>query len=451
MNNSKTKLFFIFLFLFLILRSVFWEGIFSKALYDFDEARYTEIAKNILKTNNWLIPMAGGPDDYQDINLYTLENDNPLHPYFWKPPLHTIVLAITYKLFGISEFTTRLPSLVFALSSLILIFKIIKKIFPKYKLVPFLTIILLSSTSDFSFLSSQGVAEMQLLFLSLLSIYCFIVKKYNLSALFFSFGFLTKSFALFWLPPLLFFYLLLNKIKIKYFFTWLLWSILVILPWHLFMYQKFGYIFIQNYFLVNTFGRGSGQQGNIAPIYWYLKYALSYWTPIAILFPLILINLKKILDKQTIFLVFWALLVFIPFSLSKSKVWWYIFPFWIPSITLLSLSVENLFKNKKPLFSFILLITLFINFQTYKQSQTRTNYNQGIKNLANANPNITSLAVYQLPYESPLFYFDTGKIYRNFETDTEYLLVNKDYIKEIDSQIWQQIDSSLGVYLLQHL
>ncbi|OQA71349.1 MAG: Undecaprenyl phosphate-alpha-4-amino-4-deoxy-L-arabinose arabinosyl transferase [Candidatus Dependentiae bacterium ADurb.Bin246] len=217
------------------------------------------------------------------------------------------------------------------------------------------------------------------------------------------------------------------------------------------MYQKFGNIFIQNYFLVNTFGRGTGQQGNIAPIYWYIKYALTYWTPITILFPLILFNFKKIFNKQTIFLLVWSMLIFIPFSISKSKVWWYIFPFWIPSITLLSLSLENLFKNKKLLFLFILLTTLFINFQTHKQSQTRGNYNQGIKNLAQTNPNITSLAVYQLPYESPLFYFDTGKIYRNFDTDTEYLLVNIDYLNDINLDNWQILDSSLGVYLLKRI
>lgn len=449
MRKFKAKLLFIFLFLFLILRSVFWEGIISKALYDFDEARYAEIAKNHIKTNNWLIPVAGGPDDFQDISLYTLQNENSLHPYFWKPPLHTWTIAIFYNLFSISEFTTRLPSLIFALGSLFLIFKISKKLFPKYKLTPFLTIILLSSTSDFSFLSSQGVAEMQLLFLSLLSIYYFLDKKYNLSALFFGLAFLTKSFALFWLPPLLFSYLLLNKIKIRHFFTWLLWVILITLPWHLYMYSKFGSIFINNYFFVNTLGRGTGEQGNIAPIYWYIKYALSYWTPIVILFPLILFRLKKILNKQTIFLIVWSLLIFIPFSLSKSKVWWYIFPFWIPSITLLSLSLENLFKNKKLLFSFILLITLFINFQTYKQSLTRTNFNQGIKNLAQNNPQVTNLSIYKMPYESPLFYFDVGKIYVNFETATDYLLVNKDYINQIDKNNWQEIGSSLGVYLLK--
>ena len=150
-------------------------------------------------------------------------------------------------------------------------------------------------------------------------------------------------------------------------------------------------------------------------------------------------------------MVFWSLFIFIPFSLSKSKVWWYIFPFWIPSITLLSLSLENLFKNKKLLFGFILVATLFINFQTYKQSQSRGNYNQSIKNLAQTNPNIISLAVYQLPYESPLFYFDTGKIYRNFDTDTEYLLVNIDYLNDINLDNWQILDSSLGVYLLKRI
>jgi 4-amino-4-deoxy-L-arabinose transferase-like glycosyltransferase len=79
-------------------------------LNDYSESRYGEIARKMLETNNWV---------------------TPLHDYgvpFWaKPPLSTWVSAFSMKLFGVNEFGARLPSLLFSIAVLLLVWSLAKK------------------------------------------------------------------------------------------------------------------------------------------------------------------------------------------------------------------------------------------------------------------------------------------------------------------------------------
>lgn len=59
---------------------------------DKTEARYAEIARLMTETNDWIMPQI----DYGV-------------PFWAKPPLSTWLSAVSFKLFGISEFTARLP------------------------------------------------------------------------------------------------------------------------------------------------------------------------------------------------------------------------------------------------------------------------------------------------------------------------------------------------------
>ncbi|WP_428355616.1 ArnT family glycosyltransferase [Methyloprofundus sp.] len=76
-------------------------GIIEYPLHDPTEARYAEIPRLIIETGNWIMP----PFDY-DV------------PFWGKPPLTFWLTAISFKLFGYSEFAARLP--VFLLASIVL-------------------------------------------------------------------------------------------------------------------------------------------------------------------------------------------------------------------------------------------------------------------------------------------------------------------------------------------
>lgn len=76
-------------------------GIIEYPLHDPTEARYAEIPRLIIETGNWIMP----PFDY-DV------------PFWGKPPLTFWLTAISFQLFGYSEFAARLP--VFLLAGIVL-------------------------------------------------------------------------------------------------------------------------------------------------------------------------------------------------------------------------------------------------------------------------------------------------------------------------------------------
>lgn len=85
----------------------------SPALYDLDEGGYAEIAREILALNDWIIP---------HFNFVRLLD---------KPPLLYWLTAISYKLFGISEFTSRLPAAASTIGSMLLCYLIGARVFSK--------------------------------------------------------------------------------------------------------------------------------------------------------------------------------------------------------------------------------------------------------------------------------------------------------------------------------
>jgi 4-amino-4-deoxy-L-arabinose transferase-like glycosyltransferase len=73
-------------------------------LTDTTEARYAEIARKMLETGDWITPQ-------HDYGV----------PFWAKPPLSTWLSAASMKLLGVNEFAARLPSLLFGLGMLALI------------------------------------------------------------------------------------------------------------------------------------------------------------------------------------------------------------------------------------------------------------------------------------------------------------------------------------------
>ncbi|MCK5664688.1 MAG: glycosyltransferase family 39 protein, partial [Thiotrichaceae bacterium] len=89
MTNTFSKLSLAIIFIAILARLL---GIIEYPLHDPTEARYAEIPRLIIETGNWIMP----PFDYGV-------------PFWGKPPLTFWLTAISFKLFGYSEFAARLP------------------------------------------------------------------------------------------------------------------------------------------------------------------------------------------------------------------------------------------------------------------------------------------------------------------------------------------------------
>src|SRR6478735_10012240 len=73
-------------------------GMAEAPLMDTTEARYGEISRKMAELNDWVTP-------WFDYGV----------PYWGKPPLSFWVTAISFKLFGVNEFSARLPHLIISM------------------------------------------------------------------------------------------------------------------------------------------------------------------------------------------------------------------------------------------------------------------------------------------------------------------------------------------------
>jgi len=87
-------------------------------LYDTTEARYGEIARIMLETRNWITPQF-------DYNI----------PFWGKPPLYAWLSAVSFTVFGISEFSARLPHFLCGLLTMVLVFQLANKTLGKEKAI----------------------------------------------------------------------------------------------------------------------------------------------------------------------------------------------------------------------------------------------------------------------------------------------------------------------------
>ncbi|MFQ5904669.1 MAG: ArnT family glycosyltransferase, partial [Candidatus Binatia bacterium] len=109
----------------------FWK-LGSPALYDLDEGGYAEIAREMLVVKDWIVPR---------LDFVRLLD---------KPPLLYWLTALSYQIFGISEFAARLPVAASAFGCMMLCYRIGRKFFNR--LTGFLSaLIFVTSAGTFVF------------------------------------------------------------------------------------------------------------------------------------------------------------------------------------------------------------------------------------------------------------------------------------------------------------
>lgn len=259
-------------------------------LNDTTEARYTEIARKMLETGNWV----------------TLQQDYGI-PFWAKPPLSTWLTAISMKCFGINEFAARLPSLILSLAMLWLVWKLAKK--QVDSVVALITTLVLSG-SFFFFLNAGAVmTEPALIFCTTLSFVAFwfaINEETKLwSYLFFvglGLGLLAKgpiAVVLVGLP--IFFWVLLRKEWLNLWrrLPWVTGTLLlcfIALPWYLLAEHRTpGFL---NYFIL-----GEHVQRFLTPGWSGDKYGMAHNAPKGIIWIFALVGLLP----WTGILLFWLL------------------------------------------------------------------------------------------------------------------------------------------------
>jgi 4-amino-4-deoxy-L-arabinose transferase-like glycosyltransferase len=116
------------------------------AVADPTESRYAEIAKHMYESNDWVTP-----------RLYI---HGELIPYWGKPPLHFWLTSVCFKIFGVSEWASRLPSILAGMALLICVYVFASRLWSAR--VAWLSTMILASSGLFFVLWGASVVDVTL-------------------------------------------------------------------------------------------------------------------------------------------------------------------------------------------------------------------------------------------------------------------------------------------------
>jgi 4-amino-4-deoxy-L-arabinose transferase-like glycosyltransferase len=304
------------------------------SLYDWDEAIYAQVSKEVTVSHQWVTPTLDG------------------EPYFHKPPLYIWLTALAYRVGGVNEFSARFWSALFGFGVVALTMVLGIRLFSWAAGVAAALLLLSVDHSHFAhwhnFISQArvGMLETTLTFWILLSLILSWEARQRPKLIIWigataGLAVMTKSWpGLFALGlPVLFaaatgrFYQ-----HLKYWLIAALLAGIIILPWHAAQLWLHGPTFIHDYVNVNLAGRVFGlvhQESRSSLFYfqilhagfgafgllWPLSYVWALWTA------------RKCDRGQKLLLLIWITVPLLLFSLANTKLGWYVI-FIYPAIAL---------------------------------------------------------------------------------------------------------------------
>jgi len=366
MKNKKNQGKIFFLILLLLTGFLFFYNLGNHSLWDADEPIYTEIAREMTVTGDWL----------------TLHLNN--ERWFCHPPLYMWLTAITSNIFGWSEFAARFWSALFGLMIIMLVFLLGRALYNSE--AAFWGGVFLLTSLQFFIHSRLAHLDTAFVFFMTLSLYFFwLGYKHNEKfywAMWLSMGgaTLAKGPAGLVLPGvvILLFLLLardLGRLRRMKFISGIFIYLMIGAPWYVAESIINGRKFIDMVFLFFTIERVLKPIMNQSGPWWY--YFACYipgFFPWIVLLPgsFWYFKIDKENRKPSLLLLVWILFSFVFFSLVQTKLPNYILFIYPPSALLVShfwssfLSGVNSEKIKRKMRKHIIFAALvLIIFSTF--------------------------------------------------------------------------------------
>ncbi len=371
--------------LFLLLLSyIFTVGIGNYGLLAHDEPRYASCALKMLIDHNYIIPK-------YDFNESMLAD---------KPPLFCWLIAISYNIFGVSDFATRVPSVISAILLVLFTWYIGKSVLGSK--TGFISAIILATSAEYLFLGRRASTDMVFCLFFSGAMYSMYLSYFNTeikmklfwiiaSGIFAGLSILTKGPAGIVLQFLILTIFLmskkrLNQSHIKIYFIIGFVALLISLPWYTAVHIATNGEFTKSFFFTHNLERFTSIVG---------KHPGSFWFYVPVLFlgffPWILFSIpalynfskhlkNKKLNGFIIFNLIWILTTFIFFSICKTKLVTYILLIF-PPIALLTgnwlciLDRRNPQIIKRTLLFLGLIIMLFLPVSYFIVNKSKFNLN----------------------------------------------------------------------------
>lgn len=296
------------------------------SLYDWDEAWYGQVVKEMLATGDWItLQWRGGP-------------------FFDKPPLAIWAMAASASLFGLNETALRLPSALASGLTVLVLYGIARLGFGRIR-PALLSALVLLTTLPFVKAGRMAMLDGPLALTFSLGVFSFLLARRDPR---WGLG-LGLAVAVTWLIKgplalLLLFLLVAFSLWEREGRVWRspwLWGgfaagALLVLPWYVLEWQRHGMTFVKAHLGLHVVGRAlSTMDSNEGPLWFYLAHIASLDHPwLFALIPAGVFAWKQRRDPLVRLALCWALGVLGAFSLAATKLPWYVVPAY-PAIALL--------------------------------------------------------------------------------------------------------------------
>jgi 4-amino-4-deoxy-L-arabinose transferase-like glycosyltransferase len=349
-----------FLFFFELGRDPLWDG---------DEGMHAATSKDMILSGDWITPMFNGEKFYD------------------KPVLYNWLVSLSFLAFGYNEFAARLPSALLGTGCVIVVYLLGRNMFGP--MAGFLSGMILATSGEHVILSRVVVHDIALAFFVTSALYFFYMsfknkqhRKRYLLLFYASSGFsvVAKGPVGVLLPALIVGCFLIWQRRIDFLKELLTpWGILLFMmiatPWYILIILRnrdYGsYFFIQQ----NLMNFLSSEARHSSPFYYYFPVLLGGFFPWSCFLPLALIRAfrfrTKRIDEGVAFLVVWFLVIFLFFSLARSKLPTYLLPMFPAVSCLVGFLWHHLLDSPTPklrkgfLYSFLLLVGTFLIAMIY--------------------------------------------------------------------------------------
>ncbi len=328
--------------LLLLASIVFFYKLGSYPLFDLDEPRYAEAAREMLEKGNWITPYFN----------YELRFDKPVF-FYW-------LIATAYQWFGLSEFSARFFSAVTATSSVLMVYAFGKHWISRH--FGLLAALILSTCVMFIGIGRMSITDMTLTCLMTATTLCLFMAAHQhlrwwlAAGLMAGLAVLTKGPVGLVVPGTIFtlYTLLIGDFRRCLINRWLPLALLicvaVALPWYVLAYRQNGDIFLNALVLHNVTRYSDVVSGHKQPFYFYALVLLGGFFPWTAYLPAALhqfVGLSKTHRQQIetknfrylvpLFSAVWIAFVFVFFSFGSTKLLTYILPLF-PALALLTAS-----------------------------------------------------------------------------------------------------------------
>ncbi len=342
-NNPKLRY---FVLLILALIPLCWLGISNHGFWGTDEPRVAEIGREMAITGNWAVPTLNGK------------------PFLEQPPLYYAALAVTFRIFGVSDKVARFPSALFAMGGAVALFFLATMVLgPR---AGFYSAFVMATSFEYFQIGHWALVDSALTCFVITAMALFMAGYYSLSrkrklifyVLFYlscTFAFYSKGFVGVVIPGLGIIVFLVFERNLKELLRMHLWlGILIfmalVLPWFLALWQQGGAEHLRTVLVENHLNRfiKPGILGHAQPFYFYLlDFPPGFFPWIILALPVLYHSfscarkLSETSRRGLVFAMCWFFSGFIFLSLASGKRLLYTLPLFAPLSMLTAFFIDR--------------------------------------------------------------------------------------------------------------